>query len=82
MQDLFQRLCNLPLGNNDQPVPILRLTWLLFVLSKAELLGPLPDLVTSFNLLVCVINVILAHLPRALGTVDFADQVRLLIAAI
>lgn len=74
LQDLFQRYCNLPLGAGDQPAPILKLTWLLFILAKAELLGPLPDLVTSFNLLVCVVNIIVCHLPRALGAVNFSDK--------
>ena len=75
LQDLFQKFCKLPAGTGEQPAPVLRLTWLLFILAKAELLGSVPDLVTSFNLLVCVMNVIVAHLPRALGTVDFSDQV-------
>ena len=76
LQDIFERFFNLPTGAGKQVAPILRLMWLLFILAKAELLGALPDLVSSFNLLVCVANTILAHIPRALGTVDFNDKVR------
>ncbi|KAK9863068.1 hypothetical protein WJX84_009434 [Apatococcus fuscideae] len=37
--------------------------WLLFLYAKARLLPPFPDLVSSFNLLLCTINFLLAHVP-------------------
>ena len=43
------------------------------MLAKAELLKEVPELVNYFNLLVCVVNVILNHVPKALGAVDFTD---------
>ena len=75
LQDMYGRYLNLPTEVDGQLAPTLRLLWTLFILAKAELLGPLPDLVSSFNLLVCVVNVILAHLPQSADSPDFADKV-------
>ena len=75
MQDIFSRFLNLPTEEDNEVVPRLRLLWTLFIVAKAELLGPLPDLVSSFNLLVCVSNVILTHLPKELCKLDFSDKV-------
>lgn len=75
MQDIFARFLNLPTEVDDKLAPTLRLLWTLFIVSKAELLGPLPDLVSSFNLLVCVSNVILVHLPRDTDNIDLDDKV-------
>lgn len=82
MQDIFGRFLNLPTEINDEVVPRLRMLWTLFIVAKAELLGPLPDLVSSFNLLVCVSNVMLTHLPKALCKLDYSDKVQYLLALI
>ena len=42
------------------------LCWLLYVVAKARLLPPFPDLVSSFNLLICVIALVYAHVPPRL----------------
>lgn len=75
MQDIFSRFLNLPTEEDGKVVPRLQLLWTLFIVAKAELLGPLPDLVSSFNLLVCVSNVILTHLPKDLCKLDLSDKV-------
>ena len=78
MQDIYARFLHLPTEVNGRLAPQLQLLWTLFVLAKAELLGPLPDLVSSFNLLVCVTNVLLIHLPRDASSIDFDDKVGLI----
>ena len=47
--------------------------WLLFITAKARLLQPYPDLVTSFNLLICVVNEMLAHMPAAERSVQLTE---------
>ena len=45
---------------------MLQFCWLLFLVSKARLLPASPDLVSAFSLLVCVVNIVLAHaLPKS-----------------
>ena len=41
---------------------VYRTAWLLFLYAKARLLPAFPDLVSSFNLLLCVMNFLLAHI--------------------
>ena len=48
--------------------------WLLFVTAKSKLLPPFPDLVASFNLLICVLNVAITHIPAAHRNVDLQDH--------
>ncbi|KAK9861918.1 hypothetical protein WJX84_011184 [Apatococcus fuscideae] len=42
---------------------VYKTAWLLFLYAKARLLPPFPDLVSAFNLLLCIINFLLAHIP-------------------
>lgn len=60
MQDFFTKLCTLPLEGDGSEV--FKLFWTLFLVAKASLLEPFPDLVTSFSMLVNVLNVLLGHL--------------------
>lgn len=53
-----------------------RLGWLLFVVAKAEALPPFPDLVSYGNLLICVLHVLLLHMPTPLRTAAFSDTGR------
>ncbi|GAQ86653.1 retinoblastoma-related protein [Klebsormidium nitens] len=53
-----------------------RLGWLLFVVAKAEALPPFPDLVSYGNLLICILHVLLLHMPTPLRTAAFSDAVR------
>ncbi len=82
LQDIFGRFLNLPTEIDSEVVPRLKLLWTLFIVAKAELLGSLPDLVSSFNLLVCVSDVMLTHLPQDLCKLDFSDKVCTLSAPI
>jgi hypothetical protein len=60
MQEFFSKLCTLPVEGDGSEV--FKLFWTLFLVAKASLLEPFPDLVTSFNILVNVLNLLLGHL--------------------
>lgn len=57
----------------QDPSSAFHAAWLLFVTAKACLLQPYPDLVTSFNLLICVVNEMLAHMPAAERSVQLTE---------
>ena len=76
MQDLFRSYFDLAVsaqGATDAASPFY-CAWLLFVTAKAKLLPPFPDLVASFNLLICVLNVAIIHIPAAHRAVDLNDH--------
>jgi Domain of unknown function (DUF3452) len=53
-----------------------RLAWLLFIVAKAQILREAPDLISSFNLLLCVVNVVLAHADPAWRSAPLSDTSR------
>lgn len=76
MQDLFRSYFDVAVsvqGSTDVSSPFY-VAWLLFVTAKAKLLPAFPDLVASFNLLICVLNVAIVHIMPAHRTVDLNDQ--------
>ena len=76
MQDLFRSYFDLTIttqGATDTASPFY-CAWLLFVTAKARLLPPFPDLVASFNLLICVLNVAIVHISAAHRIVDLNDH--------
>ncbi|KAK9815768.1 hypothetical protein WJX72_009183 [[Myrmecia] bisecta] len=75
-KEIFRSYFTLPLTGTPEETSTLRLGWLLFVVAKAKLLPPFPDLVSSFNLLVCVMNVLLAHVPAASRKIDVTNEVK------
>jgi len=62
-QDLFQAHFDLPAGAPAGEPSAFGLCWRLYVVAKARLLPPFPNLVASFNLLVCVVAAAHAHVP-------------------
>ncbi len=54
-----------------------RFTWKLFIVAKAKLFDPFPDLVASFNLLICVLAFVYCHVPAALRAVPLTDKTNL-----
>ena len=46
----------------------------MFLLAKTEMLPPQCDLVSTFHLLVCVLNVLLVHMPKRRLRFKFADK--------
>jgi hypothetical protein len=77
VQDLFQAYFALPTDGRPGEPSVLRLTWHLFIVAKAKLLPPFPDLVSSFNLLVCVLAFVFAHVPPGQRAVGLADAEKL-----
>ena len=77
LQDLFQTYFSLPMDGQAGEPSVLRLTWHLFIVAKAKLFPPFPDLVSSFNLLVCVLAFVFSHVPAAQRAVDLADAEKL-----
>lgn len=76
MQDLFRSYFDLTIsaqGATDNASPFF-CAWLLFITAKAKLLPPFPDLVASFNLLICVLNIAIVHIPAAHRIVDLNDH--------
>ena len=76
MQDLFRSYFDLSItgqGATDKASPFYA-AWLLFVTAKCKLLPVFPDLVASFNLLICVLNVAIMHIPESQRNVDLNDQ--------
>lgn len=76
VQDLFRSYFDLAVsarGATDIGSPFY-CAWLLFVTAKAKLLPPFPDMVASFNLLICVLNVAIVHIPAAQRVVDLNDH--------
>lgn len=60
-------------GATDKSSPFCA-AWLLFVTAKSKLLPAFPDLVASFNLLICVLNVAITHVPAPHRNVDLHDH--------
>ncbi len=54
-----------------------RFTWKLFIVAKAKLFAPFPDLVASFNLLICVLAFVYCHIPEAQRAVPLTDEANL-----
>lgn len=77
MQDLFQSYFNLPIGGVYSEPSVFHLTWQLFIVAKAKLFPPFPDLVASFNLLICVLAFVFSHVSSEERAVDLADKTKL-----
>ena len=60
-------------GATDKSSPFC-VAWLLFVTAKSQLLPAFPDLVASFNLLICVLNVAITHISASHRNVDLQDH--------
>ena len=76
LQDLFRSYFDVSIsrqGATDKSSPFCA-AWLLFVTAKSKLLPAFPDLVASFNLLICVLNVAIAHIPAPYRNVDLQDH--------
>ena len=76
MQDLFRSYFDLSItgqGATEKSSPFYA-AWLLFVTAKSKLLPAFPDLVASFNLLICVLNVAIMHVPESHRNVDLSDH--------
>ena len=63
-QDLCARYFPLSQATLDAPQTVADLAWLLFLVAKASLLHRSPDLVSAYNLLVCVVSCLLQCLPQ------------------
>jgi len=72
--DLFTSKFELSTPSHPYSDPNFRLGWLVFLLGKTELLPVHCDLVSSFHLLVCVLNTLLAHMPKRRLRFKFADK--------
>ena len=75
VQDLFHLYIGLPVTEADATV--FRFTWKLFIVAKARLFLPFPDLVASFNLLICVLAFVYCHVPAAQRAVPLTDETNL-----
>ena len=75
VQDLFHLYIGLPVTEADATV--FRFTWKLFIVAKARLFSPFPDLVASFNLLICVLALVYCHVPAAQRAVPLTDEINL-----
>ena len=75
VQDLFHLYIGLPVTEADATV--FRFTWKLFIVAKARLFSPFPDLVASFNLLICVLAFVYCHVPAAQRAVPLTDETNL-----
>ena len=76
LQDLFRSYFDVSIsaqGATDKSSPFCA-AWLLFVTAKSKLLPAFPDLVASFNLLICVLNVAIMHIPATHRNVDLQDH--------
>ena len=76
LQDLFRSYFAVTIagqGATDKSSPFYA-AWLLFVTAKSRLLPPFPDLVASFNLLICVLNVAITHIPASHRNVELKDH--------
>lgn len=77
LQDLFQSHFSLPTGGLHSEPSVFHLTWQLFIIAKAKLFPPFPDLVASFNLLICVLAFVFSHISSEERAVDLADSTKL-----
>ena len=73
VQDTFEKFFKMPVTS-----PVLKIMWLLFLVAKARLLPRFPDLVTAFNMLLCVADFMVAHVQNAMAVIDFNDEVLLI----
>jgi hypothetical protein len=55
----------------------LRVVWQLFIVAKAKLYPPFPDLVASFNLLLCILAFVFSHVSSQQRGVNLADTAKL-----
>jgi len=62
---------------NESEATVFRFTWKLFIVAKAKLFDPFPDLVASFNLLICVLAFVYCHMPEAQRAVPLTDEINL-----
>jgi hypothetical protein len=76
-QDLFQLYFNLPTSGCYSEPSVFHLTWQLFIVAKAKLFPPFPDLVASFNLLICVLAFAFCHVPAEQRCVQLTDNDKL-----
>lgn len=76
-QDLFQIYFKLPTAGRYNEPSVFHLVWQLFIVAKAKLFPPFPDLVSSFNLLICVLAFAFCHVPAAQRAVVLTDSEKL-----
>ena len=76
-QDLFQAYFSLPVAGQPGEASVSNLTWHLFIVAKAKLYAPFPDLVASFNLLVCVLAFVFSHVPASERRIGLDNAERL-----
>ncbi|CAL5223875.1 g6466 [Coccomyxa viridis] len=74
-RDLFHLYIGSP--TTEAEAAVLRFTWKLFIVAKAKLFAPFPDLVASFNLLICVLAFVYCHVPAAQRAVPLTDEANL-----
>ncbi len=77
VQDLFQQYFKLPTSGCYSEPSVFHLVWQLFIVAKAKLFPPFPDLVASFNLLICVLAFAFCHVPAEQRSVQLTDTERL-----
>lgn len=75
LQDLYHLYIGSPA--TEAEAAVFRFTWKLFIVAKAKLFAPFPDLVASFNLLICVLAFVYCHIPAAQQAVSLTDEVNL-----
>lgn len=77
LQELFQIYFKLPTTGRCSEPSVFHLVWQLFIVAKAKLFPPFPDLVASFNLLVCVLAFAFCHVPAEQRSVQITDSEKL-----
>jgi hypothetical protein len=77
MQDLFGAYFSLPTGGPPGEPSVFNLTWHLFIVAKAKLYPPFPDLVAAFNLLICVLAFVFSHVPASGRAAALEDAAKL-----
>jgi hypothetical protein len=63
-QDIFLSKFDISTPSHPASDPNFRLGWLAFLVGKAKLLSPHPNLLVCFHLLVAVFNFLTAHMPK------------------
>jgi len=74
---MFQIYFKLPTAGRYNEPSVFHLVWQLFIVAKAKLFPPFPDLVSSFNLLICVLAFAFCHVPAAQRAVVLTDSEKL-----
>jgi len=80
-QDMFASKFEIATPNHPNNDPNFRFGWLLYLVAKAKLLSGHPDLVTCFNLLVAVFNVLMVHMPARKRRVQLTDSLAMPVVA-